>query len=67
MVEGTCIQKYYLSLDVNPTAHIIEFMTRGGWGSKINGFCDDVVYVRPLVAPKINPATYTKVKLKFNF
>ena len=49
------------------TTHIIEFMTRGGSGSKINGFCDDVVYVRPLVAPKITRLLIQKSSLSSIF
>ena len=53
--------------DVNSMAHIIELMTRGGRRSKINGFCDDVVYVRPLVAPKITRLLIQKSSLSSIF
>ena len=42
-------------------------MTRGGRGSKINGFYDDVVYVRPLVAPKITRLLIQKSSLSSIF
>ena len=42
-------------------------MTRGGKGSEINGLCDDVVYVRSLVAPKITRLLIQKSSLSSIF